>query len=257
MNETKWALITGASSGIGRAIAIELAYRGYNILLHGRNEKDLGEVETEIHEKTQAKAQKVLLDLDSKDLAPLFSACEDKEIRVLVNNAGFGVGGDFCNTDLSRELSMVNVHISAVMKLTKFFLYRMDRNKENYILNVSSLYSFFPVPKQAVYSASKAFTHNFSLALSEELAQSNITVTSLCPGLTYSKFRTRQGKQEKMLPVGMTSQAVAKIAVKQMLKGKVVIVPGLFNKFMRFFIPILPNKIGLKIIHRMNKQRGF
>ena len=252
-----WALITGASSGIGRSLSLELAKKEYNVILHGRNTTELQSLSDKIQQDYRVKTKVVELDLDNKNLAPLFEACEGKDIQVLVNNAGFGVGGNFADTDLSKELSMVHVHIDAVMRLTKFILFRMDKDSDNYILNVSSLYSFFPVPKQAIYSASKTFIHNFSLALSEEFAKTKITIFSLCPGLTYSKFRTRQSKPEKKMFVGMTSDEVAHVAIKKLFKRKIIIVPGLFNNLMRFIIPKLPTKLGLKIIHQMNKQRGF
>lgn len=253
-----WALVTGSSSGIGKALANELAARGHDILLHGRNHDSLKEVANEIERLYKVKTEVLIADLSvANEVQSLINSISDREIDVLINNAGFGVAGPYKDSSLERELAMVEVHINSPMKIIKSVLQNMKSKKQGYILNVASLYAYFSVPKQSIYGASKAFQHSFSLALNEELKDDGIAVSSLCPGLTYSNFRIRQGKEEKKHFVGMTSEEVAKIAIDDLFKGKISIVPGVFNKFMSKFIPRLPDRLALMLIHKMNKGRGF
>ena len=254
----KWALITGSSSGIGKAISYELAKKNYSIILHGRNTEILHSIAADIEDCYKVQTKVINVDLSEDNaIETILTLTEYQNIEVLVNNAGFGVAGAYNATDIEAELKMVKVHVTAPMYLIKSFANKMKNNGKGHILNVSSLYSYFSVPKQAIYGASKAFQHSFSKALNEELKAQGIHVSSLCPGLTYSKFRTRQGKKEKKYLIGMTSEEVAKIAVKGLFKKKVSIVPGIFNKFMAFTIPKLPDRLALVIIHKMNKGRGF
>lgn len=249
IKEENWALITGSSSGIGEALSYEFARHGFNIILHGRNKDELERVKNNI--KTQSKI--IVLDLTKADaLKELLKSVENLNIKVLVNNAGFGVSGDFKNTSLEHELDLIKVNIDIPVTLTKEFI---KKSSLKYILNTSSLYSYFPVPKQSIYGASKAFLHSFTLAIANENPE--LSISSLCPGLTYSKFRTRHGKDEKYYPVGLTSEQVAKVAVKGLFKKKKEIVPGLFNKIMAFTIPKLPANFGLSIIRKMNSSRGY
>jgi short-subunit dehydrogenase len=253
-----WALVTGSSSGIGRAIARELALRGYPIILHGRNVSALDEVEKDIRSISTVETTILTNDLsDSQQVSKLIEVIEERDIEIIINNAGFGVAGAYSDSPLQDELAMVEVHINTPMKIIKAALPKMKAKKKGYILNVASLYAYFSVPKQSIYGASKAFQHSYSLALNEELKDEGVIVSSLCPGLTYSNFRIRQGKAEKEHIVGMTSDAVAKIAINELFKGRISIVPGFFNKFMSKFIPRLPDRLALMIIHKMNKGRGF
>ncbi len=245
----KWALITGSSSGIGKEIAITLSNIGYHVILHGRNIEALHEIKKSITSNVEI----INCDLTEKNAIEHFKALsEEKNIEVLVNNAGIGVDGDFKSTNIEEEVEMVEINVIFPMRLTKLIL---QNNKLKYILNTASLYSYFPVPKQAIYGASKAFLHSFSLAIAKENPE--ITISSLCPGLTYSSFRTRKGKEEKYYPIGLTSKAVATKAVRGMLNGKQEIVPGLFNKLISFVIPKLPTSLGLIIIQKMNSGRGY
>ena len=194
---------------------------------------------------------------DDEQLDDLINKVKHRDINLLVNNAGFGVAGTFDKTDLASELDLVKVVVTAPMKITKALLPSLERVSDSYILNVSSLYSYFSVPKQAIYGASKAFQHSFSLALTEELRDKGVYVSSLCPGLTYSNFRIRQGKPEKKHIVGMTSEEVAAIAIKGLFKKKPSIIPGFFNKIMSYVIPSLTDRLALRAIFKMNSSRGL
>ncbi len=257
----KYAFITGSSSGIGKAMAFELAAMGYCPILHGRNHHALTEVKKLIEGKYK--------DLECETLIANLSEPNETEnlikklslfnIEVFISNAGFGIPGNFEATDIANEEEMISTHVTSVVKLSKYFYQNFAKKEKGYILNTSSLYSYFPVPKQSMYGATKAFQHSFFLALHQEarLNRPHIFISSLCPGLTYSNFRISQGKKEKKSVVGMEASAVAKIAINGLFRNKAVIVPGVFGKMMAFVIPKLPIGIQLSIIYNMNKQRGF
>lgn len=255
----KWAVITGASSGIGKALALEFAAKGYNLFLTARNEQALRAVAADCGRQFQVETEIHLADLsDPKAVDDLIGALSSKpvEIEILVNNAGFGVRGDFSQTDLQPELNMLNVQLAAALKLTKALLPGMLARKTGRILNVASVYSFAPVPFQAVYSACKAFLLSFSAALREELKGSGVTVTTLCPGTTQSEFRSRAGIRERDKTVGATAQAVARIAARQTLKGKSLVVPGLSNRLFVHLSRHLPFNVVAHVVRLINNARG-
>ena len=253
----KWALITGASSGIGRALALEFASRGYNLFLAARNEAALRQVaadcalkfgiNTEIHPADLSKVEAV------NDLA--LSAARF-EIEILVNNAGFGVHGGFAKTELDAELKMLNVQLAAMLKMTKALLPGMMARKSGRILNVASVYSFAPVPFQAVYSACKAFMSSFSASLGEELKGSGVTVTVLCPGTTQTEFRARAGITEKNKSAGVSAESVARVAVRETLRGKHLVVPGFSNRLFVFLTRRLPFAFVPRFVRFINNARG-
>lgn len=254
-----YALITGSSSGIGQDMALILASKGYNILLHGRNENALKALQAKINNE-EVKCEYVIQDLcESNSVEEIITKIKDYPIEVFISNAGIGIPGNFVDNNLDDELKMTNLHVISIIKLTKYFIQNFSKMNKGYILNVSSLYAFFPVPKQSLYAATKTFQHSFFLSLHKEvqMAQKKIHISSLCPGLTYSQFRTRQGKDEQQSIVGLSSYQVAQIAIEGLFKNKKVIIPGFFNKLMALVIPILPYSIGLSIIYKINKQRGF
>jgi uncharacterized protein len=252
----KWAIITGASSGIGKALAFEFARNGYNLFLTARNEKRLRETAAECEEKFGVKSEIFPADLaDSAAVESLVEAISNRSCDVLVNNAGFGVKGDFAETDLSEELKMLDVQLAAMLKLTKAVLPKMIGRKSGKILNVASVYSFAPVPRQSVYSASKAFILNFSSALNNELKEQNIQVSVVCPGITQTEFRQRAGIADKK-DSGMTAEKVAETAFREMMRGKHIIVPGFQNKIFAFLSKILPNDLMTGIVRFINDRRG-
>ena len=256
-----WALITGSSAGIGKAIASIMAQRGYNLFIHGRDLKNLEDTKAELEQAHNIQVRTISSDLSSNEgalkIIETIEQTKDCHIEVLVNNAGFGVAGTFLNTDLNSELEMVSTHVNSTIILTKHFSKLMKLKSKGYILTVSSLYSFFPVPRQAIYGATKAFEHSFSKALHKELKEFNINCTSLCPGLTYSRFRTRQGHTEQKRAIGMSSEEVARLGVDGLFKNKAQVVPGAFNKFTSYIMTRLPIKLSLFAIDKMNSSRGY
>ena len=176
-----WALITGASSGIGKAVAFEFARKGYNLFLTSWDEQPLQQVAVDCSQHYNIETRTYVADLtrmESVDglIRALFAP--PVEIEFLINNAGFGVGGEFLKTDLAQELNLLNVQLAAALKLTKAVLPQMVARKKGRILNVASVYSFAPVPFQAVYSACKAFLLTFSESLRGELKGTGVTVTA-------------------------------------------------------------------------------
>jgi len=255
----KWALITGASSGIGKAVASELAGKGYNLFLTSIDEQPLKHVAADFHDQYNVETQAYVCDLSRPEsvdglIRALFAP--PIEIEFLVNNAGFGVGGEFLKTDLAQELNLLNVQLAAMLKLTKAVLPQMRARKKGRILNVASVYSFAPVPFQAVYSACKAFLLTFSESLREELKGTGVTVTTLCPGTTRTEFRARAGIAHRNQAAGASPEEVARIAVRQTLTGKHLVVPGFANRVFVFFTRRLPVSVVPRLVRFINSARG-
>lgn len=251
------ALVTGASSGIGRAIAVEFAHRGYRLFLTGRNEAELQRLSVDLKEQFGTGSIVFCADLaDSRDRQKLAKMAADHGPNVLVNNAGFGVKGNFAETCLTDELEVIDVQIDAMLALTKAVIPGMKMRKDGLILNVASVYSFSPVPQQAVYAAAKSFVFSFSASLRNELRVDGIKVSVLAPGITQTEFRERAGIPDKK-GRGMKAGDVAAIGVEQALRGKALIVPGWENKLFVFAVRHLPSGISASLIDLINSRRGL
>src|SRR3954468_13185859 len=185
------ALVTGASSGIGLELAKVLARHGYDLVLVARKRDALEAVAGQIEGQYDVKAHVFAADLRRREAPEAiwdFLRNEAIPVTVLINNAGFGLGGEFADTELTRELEMIQVNIAALTHLTKLFLPAMIKAKSGRILNLASTAAFQPGPLMAVYYATKAYVLSFSEALAEELRNSGVTVTALCPGPTRTEF---------------------------------------------------------------------
>src|SRR5438105_598262 len=225
----KWAIITGASSGIGKALAFEFAAGGFSVVLIARNQTALADVDAEFSRRSGLETAIIATDLSNMGaLETLTSALmsKDRRYEVLVNNAGFGIHGDFSSTDIEQNLQLVNVQLAAALKLTRAVLPSMIERRSGHILNVGSVYSFSPVPFQSVYAACKAFLLSFSSALENELKGTGVRVTLFCPGVTQTEFRSRAGIGQKRTDTGMTAEAAAHTAYIETMRGKHVVVPG-------------------------------
>lgn len=258
-SEHGWAIVTGASSGIGKALAFEFASGGYDVLLTGRNEAALGEVAAECSKRFQVSTEVASADLSRLDsidrlIASLNAA--PRRYEVLVNNAGFGIHGDFASTDIDRELQLLRVQLDAALKLTKSVLPSMIARHSGKILNVASVYGFAPVPYQSVYSACKAFLLSFSSSLGNELEGTGVTVTVFCPGITQTEFRPRAGIAEKHKNSGMTAQTAARIAYRETLRGKRIVVPGFLNRLFVLTSRLLPAGSFARVVKSINRLRG-
>jgi len=258
MKSGGWAIVTGASSGIGRALAFEFAAGGFNVLLVSRNQAALAEVAAECSSKYHVSTEVVTANLsDSDSVDRLIAAILAKPVHyeVLVNNAGFGIHGDFVSTDIAQELQLLHVQLTASLKLTKAVLPGMVSNRKGRILNVASVYGYSPVPYQSVYSACKAFLLSFSNSLRNEIEETGVTVTVFCPGITQSEFRKRAGISEKPSS-GMSAEAAAKIAYTGTMTGKSVVIPGFSNRLFVFASRMVPGAVFARVVKRINRIRG-
>ncbi len=254
-----WALVTGASMGIGRAIAIEFAARGYSIVAVSRDQDALESLAKECRERYQVEVDPIVLDLAETSAGEnLIKRIRSKghEIDVLVNNAGFGVHGEFLSTDLSKELEMVHIQADLTIELTKTFLPEMVKRRRGGILNVGSVYSFSPVPYQAIYGATKAFLLSFAEAIRSEITGSGVTISSLCPGITQTEFRKRAGMRDRKKMAGWTAEAVAKYGVNAFFRGKAIAVPRWQNKLFVILARHLPQTTVPWAVRAVNRVRG-
>ena len=246
------ALITGASSGIGLEMAKYLASMDYELILVGRDKEKLESLQKELNVSSQL----VILDLsDITKVNELYVIMKNENIDVLINNAGFGLFGKFYETDVNKELEMINTNIVAVHQLTKLFLRDMKKRDSGYILNVASIAAFGPGPLMATYYATKAYVNNLTEAIYEELRRekSNVHISSLCPGPTESNFFNRAGVTFSVKP--MKSEDVAKYGIDKMFKGKVIIIPGFMNKMSVFLRRFGTRSLARKITYRIQKAK--
>lgn len=246
------ALITGASSGIGRDMAIILSEKGYDLILVARRMEKLEELKNTLSTDVQI----IGFDLSKEESCfALYEQVKNEDIDILINNAGFGIFGAFDQIDIHQELKMIDTNIRAVDILTKLFLKDFKRKNSGYILNVASSAAFLPGPLLSSYYASKAYVLRLTEAIYEELRRegSKVYVGSLCPGPVDTEFN--QTANVKFSLKGLTSQYVAEYAIKQMFKGKLTIVPGTTMKVVRFFEKFVPEKTLLRMAYTMQKRK--
>lgn len=251
------ALVTGASSGIGRDMAKELAKRGYNLILVARDNNKLEEVSKEIKDNYKVETQIIQKDLSIKqNCIDLYNEVKDKKIDVLINNAGFGVHGNFVDTELEKEINMLETNIIAVHVLMKLFLKDMVKRNSGKILNVSSMAAFSPGPLMAGYYSSKAYVYRLSECVKTELKmiKSKVKISVLCPGPVRTNFN--KVANVNFAAPSLSSDIVAKYAIKKMLKGKFTIVPGNLMKITRFFERILPHNWISYISYLVNYRKS-
>ena len=257
-NKEGYALITGASSGIGYELAKVLAKDGKNLVIVARSQDKLEELKTEIENKYGTSVRVLPKDLSNPN-APqeIFSELEKDGVNVdvLVNNAGYGVYGMFSETDLREELAMIQVNATSLIHLTKLFLKQMLENKSGWILNVASLCSFLSSPLESVYCASKSLVLHFSEALANELQGTGVTVTCLCPGLAKTEFHKRAHMENTKVAKRkmMDAAAVAEAGYKALKKGKVVVIPGLIFKTAPLFARFAPRNLVTKVVRSQHE----
>ncbi|SEL78931.1 SDR family NAD(P)-dependent oxidoreductase [Parapedobacter koreensis] len=236
MNTKKFALVTGGTSGIGLELAKLLAADGYNLVIIARDQRELDRVSGELSQLHPIEVITIQKDLFNPE-APreVIDAIKAKNIPVdiLINNAGQGVYGEFIDTDLDRELAIIQLNINACIVLTKSILKDMVARNSGKILNVSSIAGKIPGPYQAVYHGTKAFVHFFSEAIRNETRNTHVTITSLLPGATDTDFFNKADMEaSKIVQEGDLADPadVAKDGYKAMMDGKDLIVSGFKNK---------------------------
>lgn len=251
-------LITGASSGIGKALAQRFAKEGFNLVLVARDAQKLTELADSLQAEWSTQSLVVAVDLTSPESTQvLLEAVRSIQIDVLVNNAGFGVHGAFLETDLLQEQKLVQLQIQSFLGITKGILQTMVQRGQGKILNIASVYSSVPVPFQAVYAASKAFMLSFSQALAAEVRPHGIQITVSCPGSTRTEFRKRIGIQEQQGGSGMSADIVAEESYRALMRGQAVVTSGLLNFLVIEFLRHLPGKFAASVMIKINQLRGI
>lgn len=244
----EYAIVTGASSGIGLDFSIILAKKGYNLVLVARRVERLESLKQELLKSTSIDIHVVPLDLVDSD-APnkllQYTQQNNLTISILINNAGFGTSGDFLSTPIEKTQEMLQLNMVTLTTLTYLFGNEMKKNKNGYILQVSSVGAFQPSPYFSAYSATKAYVMLFSEALDYELRNSGVSVTTLYPGATKTEFfDVAEVKVNSFVSRTLkTSAEVAEIGLNAMFKRQRSVVPGIINKLSSFFAQISPRRM--------------
>jgi hypothetical protein len=258
MEEKKYALITGASSGIGYELAKLFAADEINLVLVARREEKLNELARELQAKYSIDVKVYAEDLSNPDnVEKLYEWTKNEEIRVeyLVNNAGFGDHGLFIRTNWEKERKMIDLNVTTLTYLAKLYGKDMAYRKSGRIMNLASTASFQPGPFMNVYFSTKHYVLAFSEALANELKNFKVTVTALCPGPTRSGFQKEANVEgsdfaNKNIP---TSEEVARYGYKQMMKGKTVAVHGFKNRLLANSVRFMPRNLVTNITAKMMK----
>jgi uncharacterized protein len=255
-----YALITGASKGIGKSIANSLALKHYDLLLIARSGEELEELANTLRSKYNVQVNWLALDLSLPAAAEsVFKWCTERHytVSILINNAGYAVWGPFDKTDLEAPLNMLQLNMQTVVSLCHYMLPMLKAQPQSYIMNVSSTAAYQAVPTLSLYAASKAFVLLFTRGLRQELKGSNVSVTCLCPGPVNTNFVDRAGMQaikETAEKFGMQPDMAADIALKGMFKGKAEIIPGALNAISAFSTRLFPKSMVEKIAGGLYKK---
>ena len=294
-----WALVTGASSGIGRDVARYLYKLGYSLIIVARDKGRLEELKKDLegnnvntsagssinrtnsnndsrnnnnsinlnnskidsknnNEKIKTKQEIIVIakDLSNKEnCMEIYEKTKSIQVDLLVNNAGFGVFGEFSKTDLEKEINLINTNITALHILTKLYLKDMIKRNSGHILNVASIAGMEPGPLMATYYASKSYVIRLSRAINKELKKekSKVKISILCPGPVDTNFNNVANVVFKA--PSMPSEKVAKYGIDKALKGKLIIIPGILNKSVRFFSKIVPDCILEEVAYHIQRRK--
>lgn len=246
------ALITGASSGIGRDMAYYLASLGHDLMLVARRKDRL----LEIKENVNVNVEIIVMDLlNEKNVFNLYNQVKDKNIDILINNAGFGLFGMFSKTDLTRELEMIDLNIKTYHILTKLFLRDFMEKDRGYILNVCSSAGFLVGPRLNTYYATKNYITKLTMGIYEELRHqdSHVHISLLCPGPVATEFNKVAHGVFSLKE--MPSKKVAKYGIDKMFKNKLIIIPGWSIKLGLFFNRFIPWKLSMVISYHIQKRK--
>lgn len=256
-----YALITGASKGIGKSIAEVLAAKDKNLLLISRSEEALKELSLSLSLQYNIDVDYLAIDLshpDSSEYISKWLRSKQYAVDVLVNNAGYGLWGNFEARSIASHNEMLQLNMLTVVQLTYELLPELKKHSKSYILNVASTAAYQAVPTLSLYAASKSFVLLFTRGIKLELQGTGVSVSCLCPGPTSTDFVERAGMsasiKKKSDTFSMTSDEVAKIGVNAMYKGKAEIIPGLLNKVVVVFTALLPKWVTEKIANDLYKK---
>lgn len=255
-----YSLITGASKGIGKAIALELASKKYDVILLARSEESLKSLCAEIQSVYKVNAVYLALDLSAANAAEkTFSWVKENKytVNILVNNVGYGLSGFFDRYKLEDVLNMMQLNMQTLVQFTSYFLPELKKEKQSFILNIASTAAYQSVPGLSVYAATKSFVLSFSRGLYQELKGSNISVSCISPGPTDTAFVERANLGEKGLKtaqkVNMKPEEIAEIAINTLFNKKPEIVVGTINKLGVFMAWLLPKNIVERVAMNIYK----
>jgi len=247
------ALITGATSGIGRDMAVILAKRGIDLIIASRDTKKM----QALARRLPVNVKTITVDLSKEsDCYYLYNEVKGENIDILINNAGFGAFGYSWEVSLETELNMIDLNIRAVHILTKLFLWDFRERDSGYILNVASSAGFLAGPLMSTYYATKSYVLRFTEAIYEELRQSgsNVKITALCPGHVETGFDKRANVRHSI--GGLTSRTIAKDGINGMFRGDVVILPGVLMKLTYIGEKFLTESLMLKAAYKAQSKKG-
>lgn len=254
----KYALITGAAGGIGYELALIAASNDYHLILVDIDSENLQLAYDKILNSFKCSIEILNIDLAGSDAAQtIIKFVEDNELHVemLINNAGFGNFGYFIQSSWEKDLAMMQVHMVTSTALMKYFLQQMSSRKKGFVLNLASVAAFLPGPFMSTYHASKAYLLNLSQALANEVRDEGVQVSVLCPGMTRTNFAKANGNHDPGIKFNyLEPNWVASYGYRQMIKGKVVIVPGIWNKISSFLPRLLPSKAATGMVGRIQRK---
>lgn len=253
----KTILITGASSGIGYELAKRYAADGCDLVLIARTKFKLEHLATEISQEHDITVHIIPADLSHPDTPQhIYAECmrRDLHIHTVINNAGFGLYGEFASSNLMTELSMIDLNVKALTEMTKLFLPNMIAEKSGHIVNIASTAAFQPGPRMAVYYASKAYVLNFSEAVREELRDTGVAITTVCPGPTKTGFEDAADMAFPKTMKVMNLRDAIDIIYTGIMKKKHIIIPGFRNKLLANLNRFFPRRLVTRVVGNMQKH---
>jgi short-subunit dehydrogenase len=261
--EKKTALITGSTSGIGAEYAKRFAREGYDLIITGRREAKIRALADELSHENNVNVEVILIELsNTEEVEDFLERIKEKDIDVLVNNAGFGTLRFFHKEPLQIQEDMVDVNVLCAMKLTYVILPKMLKKGNGIIINVSSAGAFLPTPNEATYTGTKAFLRAFSEALYFELIGTGVKIQAVCPGLTKTDMPIRLGvPEDHMVDHGLfkwiTPKEVVDASLKCLKSNRVICIPGRLTRFQIFMRSILPDSIYYRFAYSYFKRYGW
>lgn len=256
----KWALVTGASAGIGKALAEELAAGGTHLILTARRKERLEELSQRLSEKHKIKTEVFVADLadpSAPEKIYAFSKLKGIEVELLINNAGFGAYGEFSEAETHRLLEMVQVNCSAAVHLTRLYLPEMMARRRGYVMMLASTAAFQSVPYLSTYAATKAFDLLFAEGLAEELKPHGVRVCALCPGSTESEFHEVAGQTHLASAARSkeTAEKVAHVGLRALAAGKSYVISGTGNYWSAHLQRLVPRRFVTRTVARMFRPK--
>lgn len=258
--KNKTAVVTGATSGIGEAYAQKLAEQGYDLIITGRRKEKIEALAETIRQKFQVRADIVLAELSEEEgIQKVIEKTKERQVEVLVNNAGFGANSLFYNCDIQVAKQLANVNIIAPMELIRAVLPDMVKRNSGIIINISSESAYMIVPKNSVYSGAKAFLKTFTEGLHADLTGTDVKVLAVCPGLTHTDFHEKMGMEKaRQINRGiirwMSPEEIVACSFKDLQKGKVICIPGIHTKLMTCILSLIPRKLYDKAMYHMSRK---